>query len=75
MDYVTGRPEPDRQEVSEAAFVPLSDLATSAESAPFTRAIVARLAKSEGLHLDPYQPPPGPSNLIAYLLYLERESL
>ena len=75
MGYVSGQPEPDRQEVSEAAFVPLSELATSAESAPFTREIVGRLVTSEGLHLDPYQPPPGSLSSVAYLLYLERESL
>jgi len=75
MGYVSGQPEPDRQEVSEAAFVPLAELATSAESAPFTRAIVGRLVISEGLHLDPYQPPPGSLSSVAYLLYLERESL
>ena len=75
MNYVSGTPEPDRQEVGEAAFVPLSDLATSTESAPFTRAIVGRLAKAEGLHRDPYLPPPGTLSSVAYLLYLERESL
>jgi hypothetical protein len=75
MDYVSGRPEPDREEVSEAAFVSLSELATSVESAPFTRAIVGRMAKSEGLYLDPYQPPPSTLSSVAYLLYLDRESL
>ena len=68
--YVSGRPEPDRNEVSEAAFVPLEELATSTESASFTRAIVAKLTHAEGLHLDPYQPPPDPKDLRAYLLYL-----
>ena len=75
MGYVSGQPEPDRKEVSEAAFVSLAELATSAESAPFTRAIVGRLVTAEGLHLDPYQPPPGSLSSVAYLLYLERESL
>jgi len=68
--YVSGRAEPDRNEVSEAAFVPLEELATSVESASFTRAIVAKLTHPEGLHLDPYQPPPDPKDLRAYLLYL-----
>ena len=56
--------------MSEAAFVPLAELATSNESAAFTRAIVPKLAHAEGLHLDSYQPPPDPKDVRAYLLYL-----
>src|SRR2546422_3680484 len=70
VGYASGRPEPDHTEVSEAAFVPLAELATSMESALFTRAIVAKLAHREGLQLDPYQPLPNPTDLRAYLLYL-----
>jgi len=70
MAYESGRPKPDRQEVSEAAFVPLRDLASSHESAPFTQAIVAKLIGAAGLHLDAYRPPPDPKGPLAYLLYL-----
>src|SRR5438128_9069859 len=70
MAYISGRPEPDNNEVSEAAFVPLEELAISAESAPFTRAIVAKLSHADGMHLDPYRPPSDPKDLRAYLLYL-----
>ena len=70
LAYISGRPEPDHNEVSEAAFVPLEELAMSGESAPFTRAIVAKLTQAEGFHLDSYQPPPEPKGARAYLLYL-----
>lgn len=70
MAYVSGTPEPDRNEVSEAAFVPLSDLATSKESAAFTQAIVAKLGRVKGLELDAYRPPADSGELLAYLLYL-----
>ena len=70
MAYISGRPEPDHDEVSEAAFVPLEELAILAESASFTRAIVAKLTHADGMHLDPYQPPLDPKDLRAYLLYL-----
>jgi 8-oxo-dGTP diphosphatase len=72
MAYESGRPKPDRQEVSEAAFVPLRELASSDESAPFTQAIVAKLVRAAGLHLDSYGPPSDPNgpSPIAYLLDL-----
>jgi len=70
MAYVSGQPEPDRDEVNEAAFIPLAELATAADSASFTRAIVAKLTRADGLQLDPYQPPPDPKDVRAYLLYL-----
>ncbi|TLZ90487.1 MAG: NUDIX hydrolase, partial [Methanobacteriota archaeon] len=70
MAYVSGTPEPDRNEVSEASFVPLSDLATSKESAAFTQAIVAKLGRVKGLELDAYRPPADSGELLAYLLYL-----
>ena len=70
MEYESGRPEPDRQEVSEAAFVPQSELAASSDAAPFTRAIIGKLTLAKGLRLDPYRPPPDSQGLLAYLLYL-----
>jgi ADP-ribose pyrophosphatase YjhB (NUDIX family) len=70
LAYISGRPEPDHNEVSVAAFVPLEELAMSRESAPFTRAIVAKLTQAEGFHLDSYQPPPEATGVRAYLLYL-----
>ncbi|MGI0148795.1 MAG: NUDIX domain-containing protein [Thermoplasmata archaeon] len=70
MAYVSGEPEPDRQEVSEAAFVPLGELAHSEESVAFTRLIVLKLADVAGLRPDPYAPPPDPKGPRAYLLYL-----
>jgi len=36
----------------EAAFVPLEDLASSDESAPFTKAMIARLPGSRGFRLE-----------------------
>src|SRR5207249_11649615 len=42
MAYVSGTPEPDRDEVSEAAFVPLFDLADSKVSAAYKLASVAK---------------------------------
>jgi ADP-ribose pyrophosphatase YjhB (NUDIX family) len=69
MDYVAGTPEPDRVEVSEAAFVPLSELASSTDSAAFTRAIVSKLVHAGGFRRDSYQPPDS-KDLLAYLLYL-----
>lgn len=70
MAYESGRPKPDRQEVSEAAFVPLRDLASSHESTPFTQAIVTKLIGAAGLHLNAYRPTPDPKAPLAYLLYL-----
>src|SRR2546428_9233636 len=61
MDYVSGEPRPDGVEVSEAAFVPLGELRTSKDSAPFTRAIIPKLPRKSGLRLDRYAPPPGPT--------------
>ena len=68
--YASGEPTPDRTEVSEAAFVPLAELQSSRESAPFTRAIVPKLVPAEGLHADPYQPPREPKGPIAYRLFI-----
>jgi len=70
MAYVSGEPEPDRQEVSEAAFVPLAELARSDDSAAFTRAIVPKLVDAAGLRPDPYTPPWDSKGPHAYLLYL-----
>lgn len=70
MAYVSGEPEPDHQEVSEAAFVPLGELARSEESAAFTRAIVPKLADAVGLRPDSYTPLPDSKGPRAYLLYL-----
>ncbi len=71
MDYVWGEPRPDRQEVSEATFLPLSELVSSSESAPFTKAVVERATGAAGLRLDPYQPPDDRLGHEAYLLYLD----
>jgi ADP-ribose pyrophosphatase YjhB (NUDIX family) len=68
--YVSGEPTPDRTEVSEAAFVRLAELKDSPESAPFTQAIIPKLMDAEGLHADPYHPPPEPKGPIAYRLYV-----
>ena len=70
MTYVSGLPQPDRVEVSEAAFRPLAELKMSESSAPFTRAIVPKLVRRSGLQLDPYTPSADPARPIAYLLYL-----
>jgi hypothetical protein len=63
-------PEPDRHEVSEAAFVPLATLTQSEESAPFTRAIVSKLSGTAGLRLDSYVPSADPMPPLAYLLFV-----
>ena len=70
MTYASGEPRPDRVEVSEAAFRPLSELTTSEASAPFTRAIIPKLARTAGLRLDPYTPTADPAHPLAYLLYV-----
>ena len=57
MDYVSGEPRPDAQEVSAAAFVSLEELMSSPESAPFTRAAIERFLHADGMHLDSYLPP------------------
>src|SRR2546428_11686712 len=61
LTYVGGDPQPDRVEVSEAAFRPLAELRTSDSSAPFTRAIIPSLDPPTGLQLDPYTPSAGPT--------------
>jgi len=70
MAYVSGEPKPDRTEVSEAAFVPIDDLAKATDSAPFTRGVVSKLADATGLQSDAYRPPPEAPGPRAYLLYL-----
>ena len=67
---MSGEPRPDRVEVSEATFRPLAELKTSESSAPFTRAIIPRLARAAGLQLDPYTPTADPTHPLAYLLYV-----
>ena len=70
MTYESGEPRPDGREVSEAAFRPLEELSQSEGSAPFTRAIVPRLVRAQGMRLDAYAPPRDGSGTHAYLLYL-----
>lgn len=69
MDYESGEPQPDGTEVSAAAFVPISELASSPESAPFTKAVLERLLQAEGMHLDSYVPPGPRREGEFYLLY------
>lgn len=61
MEYVSGEPRPDAQEVSAAAFIPFDELLASPESAPFTRAAIEKFLQADGMHLDSYLPP-GPRN-------------
>lgn len=76
MSYESGETRPDDIEVSEAAFVPLDELTASEDSAPFTRAIIPKLARAAGLRLDAYSPPRDRTEAVAYLLYVGgRESL
>jgi len=56
--------------VSEAAFGPVEELSRSEDSAPFTRAIVPKLARARGMRLDVYAPPGDGSGTLAYLLYI-----
>ena len=70
MAYESGEPRPDQVEVSEAAFVPLDELARADDSAPFTRAIIPKLVRAAGLRRDSYTPPPERVEPLAYLLYL-----
>ncbi len=70
MSFESGAPRPDRLEVSEAAFVPLAELARSGDSAPFTQAIIPKVVPTKGLRLDRYTPPRGTMDSLAYLLYL-----
>lgn len=69
MAYGSGEPTPDRAEVSDAAFVPLGELGSSPEAAPFTRAMAARIPGTWGFELDPYQPPDDRLGHEAYLLF------
>ncbi len=69
MDYVSGEPRPDAQEVSAAAFVPMDELMTSPESAPFTRAAIEKFLRAEGMHLDGYLPPAPLRGGEFYLLF------
>jgi ADP-ribose pyrophosphatase YjhB (NUDIX family) len=70
MDYLSGEPMPDAQEVSAAAFVPLGELRTSAESAPFTKAMIEKGLSARGMRLDSYLPPGPRKEGEFYLLYL-----
>ncbi len=70
MDYGSGEPRPDGQEVSAAEFVSMAELASAADSAPFTKAILARAPTARGLHPDPYRPPQPLADGESYLLYL-----
>jgi ADP-ribose pyrophosphatase YjhB (NUDIX family) len=70
MTYVSGEPRPDGVEVSAAAFVSAEELASSEDSAPFTKAIVERGPRVHGLRLDPYRPPTAGKAGESYLLYL-----
>ncbi len=69
MDYVSGEPKPDDQEVSAAAFVPLEELRASPESAPFTKAIIEIGLGARGMTLDGYLPPGPRKEGEYYLLY------
>lgn len=70
MDYLSGDPMPVAQEVSAAAFVPLDELRTSPQSAPFTKAMIEKGLPARGMQLDSYAPP-GPRKAGEfYLLYL-----
>jgi len=69
MQYVSGEPRPDAQEVSAAAFVPLGELGASPESAPFTKAAIEKFLRADGMHLDSYLPPVPPKEGEFYLLF------
>ncbi len=70
MDYGSGEAHPDGQEVSAAEFVPMTELATAADAAPFTKAIISRAPGAPGLTPDPYRPPTPLAEGESYLLYL-----
>ncbi len=70
MQYASGEPRPDAQEVSAAAFVPLRELRSSPESAPFTKAMIERGLPARGMPLDPYRPRGTANPVDYYLLYL-----
>jgi len=69
MEYVSGDPRPDAQEVSAAAFVPLEELMASPDSAPFTRAVIEKFLHAAGMHPDPYLPPGPRKEGEFYLLF------
>ena len=69
MDYLSGEPRPDAQEVSAAAFLPLEELMTSPESAPFTRAAIEKFLRADGMRLDSYLPPGPLKEGEFYLLF------
>ncbi len=69
MEYVSGEPKPDAQEVSAAAFVSLDELLASPESAPFTKAIIEKGLRAPGMRLDGYAPPGPRKEGEYYLLY------
>ncbi len=69
MEYVSGEPRADAQEVSAAAFVPLDELMISPESAPFTRAAIERFLGADGMYLDSYRPPVPLKEGEHYLLF------
>ena len=69
MAYVSGEPRPDAQEVSAAAFVPMDELLTSSESAPFTRVAIEKFLRTEGMRLDPYRPSVPQRDGEFYLLF------
>ena len=71
MSYVSGEARPDRTEVSDAAFLPMKELADTDESAPFTKMMIDRIRDARGFRLDAYRPPKAALDHTAYLLYLE----
>ncbi len=70
MDYASGEPKPDGVEVSAAAFVPMDELATSPESAPFTKAMIEKGLRARGMRITEYNPPGPRKEGEYYLLYL-----
>lgn len=70
MEYVSGEPQPDSREVSAAEFVPISELASAEDSAPFTKAIIEKAPAARGMRLDLYQPPGRRAAGESYLLFL-----
>ncbi len=69
MAYTSGEPRPDGQEVSAAAFVPLDELRSASDSAPFTKAAIEKLLPADGMCLDAYAPPGPRKEGEFYLLY------
>jgi len=69
MEYVSGDPRPDAQEVDAAAFVPMEVLMNSPESAPFTRAAIEKFLRADGMRLDSYLPPGPRKEGEFYLLF------